>query len=288
MEKSCEICGKYFQTNKSNRKYCDDCSPKSDKLKIRMKKAIKESKERMKEPEVITRTCHNCGREYKTIPKLILEFNEQGSKKRIFCSKKCLIDYKIEYFKTTSTCRNCGKPLIDVDYYDPGPGKGYIKNQFCSDKCVAEYREKAAERRKKRKCAFCGKEYAGQGAFFCSAECYRKAIKSGWKNPEKREPSFIHNYICPMCKKKYQETYPYQQVPTEKYKTCSKECRIAFRNKEKEENRKKASEEKELCKSCKANYMECERKRIPGSSVIPMGTRTNRKYEIIECPKYKG
>ena len=91
-----------------------------------------------------------------------------------------------------------------------------------------------------------------------------------------------------MCKKKYRETYPYQQVPTEKYKTCSKECRIAFRNKEKEENRKKASEEKELCKSCKANYMECERKRIPGSSVIPMGTRTNRKYEIIECPKYKG
>ena len=34
--------------------------------------------------------------------------------------------------------------------------------------------------------------------------------------------------------------------------------------------------------------LEFERKRIPGSSVIPMGTRTNRKYEIIECPKYKG
>ena len=71
-EIECEICGKYFTPTTHNRKYCDDCSPHSDIAKARQARALKSSIRRLYTPEILSFTCKECGRDFKTTRKLII------------------------------------------------------------------------------------------------------------------------------------------------------------------------------------------------------------------------
>ena len=88
MEKQCEICGIFFETNYNYKKYCDSCGKNPAKAKRDMIRGYKESKKRMYDPIPQKYTCEQCGKIFQTIPKLL--FRTSGNfGDHIFCSQKC-------------------------------------------------------------------------------------------------------------------------------------------------------------------------------------------------------
>ena len=179
MEKECGICGKYFITNNSARMYCDDCSQHYRQKKREYTNAYIASKKRMYEPEVIERTCGQCGKTYKTIYKLLIGCCDENGIHKNFCARKCYIDFKQE----RAFCSVCGKSMVGNNRFNINNTTGTF---YCSDECEEKGKYEIAKKNGwVRKCVHCGKEFIRKDGYFCSADCHRAAVKDGWKSPKK-------------------------------------------------------------------------------------------------------
>ena len=300
-EKECEICGKFFQTDNKLRKLCDDCSAHYNSRRRDYDRCLRDSKRRLDEPEVIECTCCECGKKYKTIPKLLIKYTEDktrwGETTRIFCSPSCKKAYRKRYLKNTQVCKYCGEPLKDKPFYDPDTD--YTDNQYCSQEHKDLYKRKVAEEMGMvRICQNCGKEFIRKDGYFCSQKCSREAQKNGWVSPSRIEPKkFVHYFTCPVCGLQYERHSNMQQPPAEVYseRPCSEECKEKYRTKQKEKKQQKLSTARakkvankpseNLCATCKVSYKDCERMQS-NFRILPKGAHYDKKGMLVVCPKY--
>lgn len=191
-EIECQICGKMFIPSRAGRKYCDDCSPNSDNLKKKLNTAMKESRNRTKEENILEFTCLECSKNFKTIYKLIFPLHHRDKQKdvengQVFCSRKC----QEAYIRKHLYCKNCGIILYGHDYQT----RYGLSEDYCSPECEEEYL------RKTKKCVWCNKSLADvtdiRTAEFCSDECREK----GWR--QRTDQGWAGYYICENCKKPY-------------------------------------------------------------------------------------
>ena len=202
-EKECEICGKFFVITTWNRKYCDDCSPNSDKAKLKQEKALKDSIHRLYEPKILTITCFECGREHKTTRKLLVtgeKYEENGEE---ITPTFCCFQHRDLWEKKREKCACCGKPLYGNEYYINSQGQ--ISHKYCSAECEDEYA------RKTHKCECCGRPLTETD--YCHADkpdtlwyCSDKCRHDGWEERAlKGEKGY---YICQWCGKPYKRSQP--------------------------------------------------------------------------------
>lgn len=295
MQKECGICGKFFETENKNRKYCDDCSTHYSMRKREYEKGLRESIRNIpKEPEVYDYTCEMCGKNFKTIPKLLFYITEDENNKMTrheFCSKKC----KDKYKHIHATCDECGASLADKPY------NVNAQKHFCDEKCKFEYEKKIAiQNGNLYTCLRCGKEFIRKDGVFCGKECYDAAIASGWRPKMKKPEHIIRTEVCPICKQKREVHYEKNKDTNITVRPCSKECMdryITYKKKQdaikKAEIKKKEMEKQEqnkpqeaLCASCKTPYKQCERMQT-NFRVLPKGAHYNENGILTICPKYK-
>lgn len=214
MEKECALCGKLFETQNKNRKYCDDCIAHKKLRQIEISCADKHMN--VYNP-VVTHEgiCSECGKPFTKLQKFMYKFSLTANDYHPyveFCSNKCIN----RYAKKHKPCEICGKLLIDA-YTDKNIDTETLN--CCSVACQKIYDKQLFEKRLAngyyRKCENCGKLYHGNGKFFCSRKCCAEAQKNGWTNDSKpviEEPKFIDvRCRCRICKKQ-----PIVKVPTEK------------------------------------------------------------------------
>lgn len=133
------------------------------------------------------RVCPTCGKEFS------LKNRDQK-----YCSKECyLLANTIK--SHLCICKKCGKEFTP---------KKNRNASFCSNRCISQY---YANIRKKpikpiKKCAYCGKEYKGQGKY-CSREC---------KDNQHIKNKTIHTLTCEYCGRSF------ESERIKKY--CSEEC----------------------------------------------------------------
>lgn len=289
MEKCCEVCGKYFETQNGNRKLCDECS-KDQNARRNMNFALERSKKTYYEPKPETFTCFVCGKEFMTIRKLLLSKDFH-----VFCKEKCLNEYK----KDTAICLECGN-LIKGSEGESSYDSGNWHTWFCCKNCEEKHdrKSKLSKGWKDRTCAFCGKNFFKKEGTFCSKECYEAAVKKGWRPGVSTKMAYVKHGKCRVCGKVFQRTYYGKQPDGMPLLLCSKECADKERFTFKEERKKETLERKQqkrlksiqkdgLCLSCKTPYPDCERMQS-NFRIIPNGAKYNGNGVLVECPKYKG
>ena len=231
----CKLCGKEFVSQRSTRKYCDECAPKQDSEKKRLAKAYEASKRRTYiEPAPIDYTCEECGKTFKNIPRLVHKKNVSNSVVNpeyvYFCSPKC----KKRYLTKTSECIYCHKPLKDVPLENIRIKNEDARQFYCSEEC----REKQLTigRYGVKICKNCGKEYSSSNKTFCSMVCKRIAESNGWKpepgpeitEAESKAKTILKHEVCVICKRDkyvyYDEEDFKKSVNDNKLYICSKDC----------------------------------------------------------------
>lgn len=277
-EKECEICGKWFQPNRSNQKYCEDCRQYSSRKRERMNRNIEHSI-RMRgtgqAPNKYECTCRQCGKDFIswTYP-------------RDFCTQKCASQYRIEHTK----CAQCGKLMTETN--DQRDTLGHV--WFCSDICKRKHRWQVAKSKGLVKtCPQCGKEFIGNNKY-CSEGCYRAYVK---EHGVQHRPIPTIKLKCSICGKEFDCKINQTARPL-----CSEECEDKFiqsdrkfreqfreeQRKEEERERKAAHdkyiEENGLCSICKTHYKECERM-SSNFRIKPEGA-IYKNSKIVSCPKF--
>ena len=175
IEKECGICGKFFVTKNNLKKYCDECSPNSTSLKRQLHNAIENNKRKYDDPKLVEKDCAQCGRKFKTIEKLFVQFKEDDKTMDYFCCIEHRDIFQAAYMRKHRKCLNCGGSLENSSIYDPETSNHYYLHQFCSEKCNEEYKRKVAiEKGFLHTCPNCGKEFIRDGGTFCSRECYKR------------------------------------------------------------------------------------------------------------------
>ena len=81
-EIECQICGTFFISNMKTRKYCEKCSPNSDKKKFWMERDMERSLNRTFDLQMSSHKCAECGCEF-TIPTYLREKLSVGT--HVFC-----------------------------------------------------------------------------------------------------------------------------------------------------------------------------------------------------------
>lgn len=231
-EKECEICGKFFSTPTRIRKYCDDCLAHQKRNMGDVYHAQRRAATYWHE-NVISLTCDLCGKEFKTIPRLLFRATSVRSlddRSHVFCTKKC----RDEFLTANARCYRCGKPIPGKEGYDPDDWHTW----FCSEECRhADYIEKARRNGWLRTCTECGKQFVKKKKTdFCSRECYRKAVEHGWKPPvpegEKNATTVMRNCTCVICGKRWTAVIPISKAGD--YPLCSERCRDIYEAEERE------------------------------------------------------
>lgn len=226
MQKECKICGAFFDTDRSNRIYCDDCSKHYTQRKREYTNAYAASKRRMYEPEVIEEECEQCGKKFKTIHKLLITY-----KSHKFCSNKCMNDY----IQERAVCSVCGKSMKGNPRFN---ADNTVGAQYCSDECEQKGRYEIAKRNGwVHVCAHCGKEFIRQTGIFCSQECHRAALKAGWR-PEKKpvvkrkeirkNDVVMRNQRCAICGNTVLTECKISEIDPDKMFICSDRCQGAY------------------------------------------------------------
>lgn len=307
-EVECEICGVFFTTDNPVRKLCDKCS-KDNNARRNMDRALARSKFRYrKDPKLITFNCEYCGKEHTISSSLLhkVSISEKSSWDGVR-HYYCCTSHRIKAKHDHSVCSNCGKTLEGTDY-------GYSEfraDNYCCKECETEHKLKMGYFHKFT-CEYCGKEVIKrQKGFFCSASCYNKAVKEGWKNPNKEPVSAKHADIvaklkCANCGKEIERTFRNHKdyvIYASSVNFCSNECGMEFREKQRREQefekefqesiksfRKNGKKTKPsvvpLCTTCKTSYKDCERMQSE-FRILPEGARLNMEGQVVKCPKFK-
>ena len=291
MQKECKICGALFYSDNLRRIYCNDCSSHTTSRQREYKRAYRESYRRMYEPSVIECKCYECGKEFKTISKLLFSVWD-GAERIPFCSKRCKDKYKQDH----AVCACCGKTMSGNPRYNPDN----THDQYCSAECEEKARyENALKNGWVRTCKNCGKEFVRKDGLFCSQGCYKEAVKKGWR-PEKKEASSTVQVSrsCVVCGKEVFQTIAKEDLLHETFKrkhyTCSDRCRRVLeaagkaRKAKEEETSGSSCKERSvpLCTDCKVSYSKCDLMKT-NFRVKPKGAKYNGQGQIIECPLYK-
>lgn len=271
MQVECEICGKYFEQTRSTQKYCEDCRPNSDKLKIQYGREIGRSSRTYREPNVRQFVCIQCGSIFRNTFRCAHKEHQDDGSYIYFCSNKCQHTWEEEH----KTCAICGKRLIESIYY--ANHKGCV----CSEECEVEFSARKEEQRweNARKlgnvhvCLKCGKEYirSGQGSKFCSNSCYKAAVADGWRSTA-------------LSKEKIPGTYAPVIAESSHKPSIEDQIRARYRGKKSVIQKPKCSTS--LCATCKVSYKDCERMQS-GFRILPEGAHYNSEGILVECPKFK-
>lgn len=291
----CGICGKEFEGS-SNRKYCDECSPKQDILKKKLAKEMARSKAMYSEPVIHEFKCETCGLVWKNTKYPHHGFLDSDGVRHVFCSAKC----RKEALPKFVYCFNCrGEipserlPMINLDNQD---------TWVCCDKCQEELNIKMAKARGfYHTCEICGKNYIRNTkvAHWCSDEC---KIKYKEKQKELEKNKTIDRFeACPVCHKVIKKTYKIKKIPTSISCCCDEHQRIYDNYILKQNELKKKSidgfkkivapkkpEPKTvpLCSTCKVPYKDCYLMKSDFRNA-PKGAKFDGKGNIIECPLFK-
>ena len=300
-ERECQICGAFFTTSNPRRIYCDSCSAHSTQKQREYAKAYRENQQRMYEPKIIEETCHQCGKKFKTIYKLLITASDNYGK-NIFCTVECKEKFREEH----TVCAWCGKSLNGNIRYNPNN----FHPQYCSEECKEKARFDIARKNGwVRKCVHCGKEFIRKDpAYFCSQACYNIARKEGWKSPKQKEdPDRIFVDVvctCAVCKKSV--TLNVKQSELDRFTmdmvgpfatkifTCSKKCKSIYLAHQKQkaaiQQQKKEKPTEPLCMTCKTSYKKCERLQSD-FRILPKGAHYGSGEmagKVVSCPKFKG
>lgn len=255
----CEICGVFFEAQRSTRKYCDKCQKHSDRKKRTMDSYVSRSKCYLGYyDEPVEKKCSKCGEFLKVVPRRI-------SNRIMYCEncKKILAEEKEQTPKAPrirycnynnrppqSTCPVCGKKYDNPNF----------KKAYCSDECRTKHH---GEIKKwigdiTCTCKNCGKEftihkdkYIYKLPVACSDECRKEINKAATtaRAIEKR--------------KNNKAQLKYERI-----------------------KQQKLFKENGLCAYCKTPYKDCERMQT-NFRVIPKGAKFNMDGKIIKCPKFK-
>lgn len=271
LKKICEICGMSFEARHANQKYCEECGRNPRRAKRQYQQAVLINKINAGDFDKISSrdyVCEQCGRKF-------ISYN--GAK---FCSTRCYKQHNIE----SARCSNCGKHLVDFGIKIETTGGWH----YCSDACREDFRlKRAREDGRLKTCLRCGKEYisSSKSSKFCSNECYRAAMRDGWRPKRIDSPSMpmpMYTTHCPNCGKVAIKCY---NVDT----YCSKECR---KDGEKKKRLRKAKEKMQeeikkrgLCFLCKTPYADCERM-SSSFQYSPEGAVFDESGKIVKCPKF--
>lgn len=280
MEKECQICGVFFDTDKSIQKYCPECGKDTRRAKKDLDYHMRESLYRCgtgRTKQAQNNTCNQCHKIFITY-----EWNP-GEFTRDFCSKKCREEYHIAH----TFCRQCEKPMLETD----DQRDMYGKNWFCSDSCREEFEWEIARKNGMIKnCPVCGKEFIKKTTY-CSRACYLIA-------PKKVKPPEMKIEICAVCGRFFKRPMTKEIITP----LCSGECRNIYRLQEerealerKELERKKLEEkpknkledfikENGMCGICMTPYPDCERMQT-NFRMSPKGAYFENG-KIIRCPKF--
>ena len=262
MIKECEICGKIFDANRSNRKYCDECSPNSDRLKVKMAKELARNKRDYYNPKLQDYICSNCNKAFKIPPDIVVKgkgLSDDPDNIHFFCSVECRKKWSAKHM----LCRQCLKPINGAKGVDPDKWQ----TQFCSPECRQAYMHKTYSIPK---------------------------IKPKPKATEVQRIEF-----CPVCNKRQIKIYPIGKIPNE-ISRCSEECEKKWQKhleiikKERRESVTKLysaprTKKKEtfvsLCATCKTSYNNCYLMKSDFRN-DPKGAKRDSKGNIISCPLF--
>lgn len=219
MLKECEICGAKFETINRIRKYCDDCQQHTNKNRNKVERGLRHIAALTYEPKIIEITCEDCGRTITTVSKCRIIFYDRDGVRHLFCSQKC----RDHYIRHNDTCKRCGKQFSG-DMYEVTSGMLY-GNRYCSEECYEKAKEEHIRENWIRcTCSNCKKVfYKPKLQTFCSTECYREAVKNGWRPTKKVEPEVTTiRRRCEICKTMFfQELRPNKEISP----VCSDRCR---------------------------------------------------------------
>lgn len=272
MQKECEMCGGFYETDNKNRKYCDDCLTHWKRNTTTLRYAEHRMNSR-REPKIHEWTCNYCGKTFKF------------PRKRDFCTDKCETQYKIEH----NTCAQCGKPLFPIIQS--------TTKAFCSDDCRNTYKyNQAVVKGLVKTCPACNKKFIASSLQqrFCSQPCAtqgksKPAARMNWCHCPVCGKNFMSESFRPCdkpCSEKCDEIYSAQQEQKRaEYKAAHKQF-----IEDKKQTRKQAQKDKEvaengLCGYCKVSYKDCpwmesEFRCKPEGAVY-------QNSKIVKCPLFK-
>lgn len=157
---------------------------------------------------LIEYVCKNCGK----------TFLAEHHAHRIFCSKKCMDEYRTNHPEARAK-RGAGTNLVEVVCAECGKHETVFKSRAeyyvcCSKKCSAEYKKKHNTTKVEKVCPICGKHFwvkpsQSKRRVCCSQTCVRKyqsQTRCGENNPNYRAYS-IENGIKSKSYKRYKEPY---------------------------------------------------------------------------------
>ena len=216
--------------------------------------------------------------------------------KKFFCCR----EHKTDYVAERTFCSVCGESM---------KGHGFSLNNsgpfYCSPECAEKGRWGIARANGQiKKCEYCGKEFINkkkEGGYFCCNDCYRAAVKEGWRSPKKPQVSnVIRNCTCVVCGRTVEmECDPDNLVSAFGF-TCSDECRKKYDELKSLKTKKatkpvvqKRTEIKKdldsittaLCADCRVSYKDCVRMQTQ-FRVLPKGAHYNNKGVLVICPDY--
>ena len=196
MEKECEICGAFFETNNKNRKYCEDCATHTRARWNEYERARIRTYLRTYEPPIFSGTCAECEKDFRILERhRFIQKEPETGEMLDFCGKRCMRDWRRKH----NVCDTCGKLLKEnIMRVSMLPDR-----KFCSKDCQNSYlRREGIIIRIKRKCEYCGKVFENKNGYFCSSDCYRKArtakLNYGQKDNVAEEYLVKHIY-CNKC-----------------------------------------------------------------------------------------
>lgn len=307
-EKECPVCGAYFETENSNKKYCDKCADNAGRKMQKVEREISRSRRMYNPASTATYICEFCGREHSVAVSHLNKLKLAGTSKSSWDGKDhffCCIEHLNQARHDHVTCAFCHKELKGCTY-----SYSHMRDyNYCSAECEEAHQDViATEKGWKHKCLNCGKEFIRKvdKAYFCCTECSTAAKKNGWISPEskERQAQRLKNQVtieltCAYCKKPFYNTYNNSidaEIARKHDNYCSKECRskhfdAVSRQKKIDQKaivkarKSERSPDEPLCATCKISYKDCERMKS-NFRLLPKGAHYSDKGVLVECPKY--
>jgi hypothetical protein len=229
MKKNCKYCGKEYEPQHHNSKYCEEC-------RVLGKDILTGKVRDNRKPQI----CEYCGKEY------------VHNRKTRLCSDECMKQAALDKAKASRVdvrkiqCASCGKE------FTPTHGKLY-----CSYECKSKAKSKRSKGRKRNKqlmkytyaCKYCGKVFhpKSKERQYCCKSC---SVKDRRKDKPIKQAK--QKPVCIICGNEFEGN------PCAKY--CSDECRKERAKRRAFETCKTKHEAKIKPRECK----ECGRMFTPG------------------------
>lgn len=148
----CQNCGKEYQSNKANSKYCS----------MSCKRAFNNA----------VYNCDYCGKEM-IVYKGRIDALKNGKHNSIYCSRECANKGAVN--SREKECCFCHKPFMASKSL-------YETRKFCSKDCLNNFKA-AKEKLRKVVCSMCGQEFSTyhKDQIYCSIECFGVSIRDRQK-----------------------------------------------------------------------------------------------------------